>query len=71
VNSPNGGSTLGEFDGQALKTLDNTITGNIGRLAVAAPMPLPAALPLFGTGLGILGLIAWPRARKGDRRRAR
>ncbi len=27
-------------------------------------VPLPAALPLFGTGLGILGFIGWRRRRK-------
>jgi len=26
--------------------------------------PLPAALPLFATGLGVLGLIGWRRKRK-------
>jgi hypothetical protein len=26
--------------------------------------PLPAALPLFGTGLGALGLLGWRRKRK-------
>jgi len=26
--------------------------------------PLPAALPLFATGLGVLGLLAWRRKRK-------
>jgi hypothetical protein len=29
-----------------------------------APVPLPAALPLFATGLGALGLLAWRRKRK-------
>jgi hypothetical protein len=29
-----------------------------------APVPLPAALPLFGTGLGILGFMGWRRRRK-------
>jgi hypothetical protein len=29
-----------------------------------APIPLPAALPLFGTGLGILGFLGWRRRRK-------
>ena len=29
-----------------------------------APVPLPAALPLFGTGLGILGFLGWRRRRK-------
>ncbi len=28
------------------------------------PIPLPAALPLFGTGLGILGFLGWRRRRK-------
>jgi len=29
-----------------------------------AVIPLPAALPLFGTGLGILGFLGWRRRRK-------
>jgi hypothetical protein len=29
-----------------------------------APTPLPAALPLFATGLGMLGLLGWRRKRK-------
>jgi len=29
-----------------------------------SPVPLPAALPLFGTGLGIMGFIAWRRKRR-------
>jgi hypothetical protein len=29
-----------------------------------APVPLPAALPLFATGLGALGLLGWHRKRK-------
>jgi hypothetical protein len=29
-----------------------------------APAPLPAALPLFATGLGALGLLGWRRKRK-------
>jgi hypothetical protein len=28
------------------------------------PVPLPAALPLFATGLGALGLLGWRRKRK-------
>ena len=28
------------------------------------PVPVPAALPLFASGLGILGLLAWRRKRK-------
>ncbi len=37
---------------------DDVITG--GSLA---PVPLPAALPLFASGLGILGLFGWRRKR--------
>jgi PEP-CTERM motif len=29
------------------------------------PVPLPATLPLFATGLGVLGLLGWRRKRKG------
>jgi hypothetical protein len=29
------------------------------------PVPLPAALPLFATGLGVMGLFGWRRKRKG------
>jgi hypothetical protein len=37
-----------------LATIDLTVTH----------VPLPAALPLFGTGLGILGFLGWRRRRK-------
>ena len=32
--------------------------------AIDATTPLPAALPLFATGLGALGLPGWRRKRK-------
>lgn len=35
-----------------------------GEYALLAPTPLPAALPLFATGLGALGLFGWRRKRK-------
>ena len=40
--------------------------GNGGQLCVTtpAPTPLPAALPLFATGLGALGLFGWRRKRR-------
>ena len=40
--------------------LDNVALTDVGPAAV----PLPAALPLFATGLGALGLLGWRRKRK-------
>ena len=34
------------------------------RSVLTDPTPLPAALPLFATGLGVLGLLGWRRKRK-------
>ena len=39
-------------------------TGGEFAIAPVAPTPLPAALPLFATGLGALGLLGWRRKRK-------
>jgi hypothetical protein len=33
-------------------------------LDIINPIPIPAALPLFATGLGALGLLAWRRKKK-------
>lgn len=73
VNSPFGASKLGMFDGQALKVQNNTVTGNIGMVGVPSALAasLPAALPLFGTGLAVIGLIAWPRSQRDRRLRRR
>jgi hypothetical protein len=43
------------------------VDGNPGTWAIgatAAATPLPAALPLFATGIGALGLLGWRRKRK-------
>jgi hypothetical protein len=34
------------------------------QIASVATTPLPAALPLFATGLGLMGLLGWRRKRK-------
>jgi hypothetical protein len=35
-----------------------------GSVSTVSTVPLPAALPLFATGLGALGLLGWRRKRK-------
>jgi hypothetical protein len=44
----------------------NTSVTNVTALVelTPAPTPLPAALPLFATGIGAMGLIGWRRKRK-------
>ena len=70
-----GGSIVGGlniFDGSPTFTgySDNFSGGgkNVGYLGVgtltSVETPLPAALPLFATGLGALGLLGWRRKRK-------
>ncbi|MFT6559302.1 MAG: hypothetical protein ACJAYR_003185 [Sneathiella sp.] len=47
-------------------SLNNTFTlreGDIG----GSVIPLPAALPLYGAGLGILGLLGWRKRRKAEK----
>jgi hypothetical protein len=39
----------------------------IESISVSVSTPLPAALPLFATGIGGLGLLGWRRKRKGRR----
>jgi len=43
-----------DFDDMVVKIVDPPVSA----------VPLPAALPLFATGLGALGLIGWRRKRK-------
>ena len=40
----------------------STLTGEAVQIGVSA-VPLPAALPLFATGLGLWGLLGWKRKR--------
>jgi hypothetical protein len=37
---------------------------NLDDLQFIQQTPLPAALPLFATGLGVMGLLSWRRKRK-------
>ena len=39
-------------------------TGFVGGLQTASPVPLPAALPLFASGPGVLGFLGWRKNRK-------
>ncbi len=39
-------------------------TGGSGVWAVPSPVPLPAALPLFGSALAMLGIVGWRRRRQ-------
>jgi len=73
-----GGGVVNEIDLLTLATVASYSTGFstfAGGLTSATPfaaisapppavVPLPAALPLFGTGLGILGFLGWRRRRK-------
>jgi len=47
-------------------TIDDVRFGIAGQVVVPGPgtVPLPAALPLFTTGLGALGLLGWRRKKK-------
>jgi hypothetical protein len=53
---------------QSLMLVDykgEAISPRSGSVSIAeATTPLPAALPLFATGLGALGLLGWRRKRK-------
>jgi hypothetical protein len=49
--------------GVAVQTIE-VLGGDELLLTSMAPTPLPAALPLFATGLGALGLLGWRRRRK-------
>jgi hypothetical protein len=59
LTSPNSLSTSASFEVLVIAGNDRLVTS--GSLV---PTPLPAALPLFAGGLGVLGLLGWRRKRK-------
>jgi len=54
----------GSFFGSQWCAGGSSCSGDIGNNGVWTVTPLPAALPLFVTGLGALGLLGWRRKRK-------
>ncbi|MBL4890935.1 MAG: VPLPA-CTERM sorting domain-containing protein [Rhizobiaceae bacterium] len=52
-------SNGGSFPGIVLREIDIN-----GRPALLSEVPVPAALPLFGTGLAIMGFLGWRRKRR-------
>jgi len=56
----------GEYTWRWGNGADQTFTVCVGDVTCAAPsaIPLPATLPLLGTGLGALGLLGWRRKRR-------
>ena len=57
------GLQLGPNNGSAPST--GTLTAWVTDPPPVSPAPLPAALPLFASGLGAMGLFSWWRKRKG------
>jgi hypothetical protein len=55
-NTPPGSTTFGAFSG--------SVDGFTTHVTTPSIIPLPAALPLFATGLGALGLLGWRRKKK-------
>jgi hypothetical protein len=65
--NPGGGSLALVTDHNAGFCPSPTVTNGIGTFAGEADVaatPLPAALPLFAGGLGVMGLLGWRRKRK-------
>lgn len=62
---PSDGTTNDFFLAQAINGDDFAITQNRDfSLVQLNPVPIPAALPLFGTGLAVIGFIGWRRKQK-------
>ena len=61
-----GGSSPFAYDADALSRNNGAFIRSFapGALAIATATPLPAALPMFGTVLGVVGLLGWRTKRK-------
>jgi hypothetical protein len=54
----------GSLTNPVSSSFTNTVTDSIVVTGPTSATPLPAALPLFATGIGGLGLLGWRRKRK-------
>ena len=59
-----GATLLSEATGTGFWCAGNFCNGDTGPVSSWTETPLPAALPLFATGIGALGLLGWRRKRK-------
>jgi hypothetical protein len=69
ITPTSGPSVLSSFAsnipiGSGILDLTSMDTGTFSATGETPATPLPAALPLFATGLGALGLLGWRRKRK-------
>ena len=63
AGSPSAKMLVG-FDIEIFRNGQNWTENMATYLAATSPVPIPAALPLFGTGLGTMGFIGWRRKRR-------
>lgn len=68
TTATNAANDIGDGVGAAIigPNIDLSSSGNqvYARFSAVSAVPVPAALPLFGTGLAIMGFMGWRRKRK-------
>ena len=57
---------IGCFFEKDFNNLETVTLSGSADLIIPAATPLPAALPLFGTGLGVMGFVGWWRKRRSE-----